>query len=88
MRIFVGIFALSMGAAFGLEGAARAKALVRAYDQKFDVWVEAVKDAKSTETRVAAWETKPDSKAYGASWDEAGEVFKGAVDKATWSAQV
>ncbi|MDB4544309.1 TlpA family protein disulfide reductase [Akkermansiaceae bacterium] len=60
-----------MSVVWGQEGAARAKGLVRAYDQKFDAWVELVKNAKSKEARVAAWQTQPDSKAYGqAVWKE------------------
>ena len=66
MRIFVGLFLLSMAPVLGQAGAARAKALTRAYDQKFDAWVELVKDARTKEARVEAWKERPDSKAYGA----------------------
>ena len=66
MRFFVGLFLLSMAPVLGQEGSARAKALTRAYDQKFDTWVESVKDARDKEARVAAWKDRPDSKAYGA----------------------
>ena len=71
MKIFAGLFLLLISASWAQEGAAKAKALVRAHDQKFDAWVDLVKSAQSKEARIAAWNTKPDSKAYGqAVWKE------------------
>jgi len=66
MRIFLGLFLFSLCPLLGQESAARAKALTRAYDQKFDAWVELVKDARNKDERVAAWKERPDNKAYGA----------------------